>query len=155
VGGLGHEREGAAPAASVVLYGKGKIASVYANLGSSYLFERSSLAADFLAEVVRQLLPEPAVKTSGSNYLRVNLKRDGEKSWLHLIDSSGPHDNEKVFEWQEILPLPPIQAQLKTAQKPQSIRLQPEGKTLKFTYENGVAEFVVPPIEIYSIVQVE
>jgi hypothetical protein len=148
-------RTSSVPAASVVNLGKGKIALIYANLGAAYLRERSSLAAEFLAEVMRQLLPEPMVKVEGSNYVHLNLTQKDGKTLLHLINSSGPHDNEKVFEWTELLPLSHIKVQWRMARKPKAIWLQPEGKSLDFTYENGKTNFVVSKLDLYSIVQAE
>jgi hypothetical protein len=148
-------RSSSVPAASVVSYGKGKIAMIYANLGATYLYERSSLAAEFLAAVMGQLQPDPVVKVEGSNYIHLNLTQKDGKTLLHLINSSGPHDNEKVFEWTELLPLNPIKMHWRMVRKPKTIWLQPEGKTLDFTYENGEASFLVPRLDLYSIVQVE
>lgn len=143
------------PAASIIKRGKGKIAMLYTTLGSSYIEHRTQLGADFLAAVISQLIPDPMVQVEGSAYIHVNLMRKNGKTYLHLINAGGQHDNEKVYEWPELTPLYNIRLKLKTPKKPRKLMLMPEQKHIPFVFQNGQVTFTVPKLDIYSIVQVD
>ena len=141
------------PAAAIVSYGKGKIGMIFSNLGATYIWQRTQLGADFLSEVVSQL-SKPALKVEGSSYVHVNLTTKENQTLIHLINVAGQHDNEKIYEWAEIPSLYNLYIQYKINKKPSKLVLQPEGKELSFNYKDGVVSFVVPKLDIYSIVQV-
>ena len=146
-------RSSSVPASAIVPYGKGKIGMIFSNLGASYIWHRTQLGADFLSEVVSGLF-KPSISVAGSSYVHVNLTTKDNQTFIHLINSAGQHDNEKVFEWAEIPPLYNLNIEYKTSIKPSKLILQPEGKKLSFKFKDGVVSFVVPKLDIYSIVQV-
>ena len=147
-------RSASVPAAAIVPFGKGKVGMVFSNLGASYIWQRTQLGADFLSDVVNQM-SNPLVIIKGSSYVHVNLTTKDEQTFIHLINVAGQHDNEKVFEWAEIPPLCNLDVRYKTNRKPSKLILQPEGKELPFNFKDGVVSFVVPKLDIYSIVQVK
>ncbi len=147
-------RSASDPAAAIVPYGKGKIGMVFSNLGSTYIWQRTQLGADFLSDIVSQL-SKPELKVEGSSYVHVNLTVKNNQTLIHLINATGHHDNEKIYEWAEVPPLYNLNIQYKTNRKPTKLTIQPEGMNLSFNYKDGILSFVVPKLDIYSIVQVD
>ncbi len=146
-------RSKSSPAAAIVNYGKGKIGMVFASMGATYIWQRTQLEADFLSGVVREL-SEPAIHVEGSSYIHVNLTTKGNQTFIHLINTAGQHDNEKVYEWAEIPTLYNISVQYKMKKTPKEVSLQPGDKRLEFTFKDGNLNFIVPRLDIYTIVEI-
>lgn len=142
------------PAAAIIPFGKGEIGMVFSSMGATYIWQRTQLAADFLSDVVGQLI-EPAIKVEGSSYIHVNLTSKGNQTLIHLINVAGQHDNEKIYEWAEIPALYNIKIQYKTKKAPKKLTLQPEDKPIEFTYKSGKINLTLPKLNIYSILQIE
>lgn len=142
------------PAASVQNYGKGKIALIFTNLGQNYITRRISLASDFLDEVVQQVFPDPVVSIEGSGFVHVNLNRNQNNTYVHLMNTAGEHDNANVGQIDEIPPLYDLSLGLILPEKPREIILQPENRALDFQWKDGKAFMKISKLEIYSIIEV-
>jgi hypothetical protein len=142
------------PGASIQAFGKGKIASIYFSLGSAYLKNRTLLDADFLGDIVHELIPVPAVKVEGSPYVHINLAKKDGKTYLHMINTAGNHDNENVYETAGIPVLHDLKVSLFAEKMPAKLILLPEKTELKFTYQNNMVAFSIPSLDIYKIVEV-
>lgn len=139
------------PAASIHNWGAGKIAGVYLNLGECYLNGKVTVARDFLAGLVTTLFPNPIVTVAGSNYVDVSLNRINGKLTVNLVNTAGPHDNSKVYVYDEIPPLGPLQISVRLDKKPRKISLEPSQQKLERNYKNGLLSVVIPRLELYEI----
>lgn len=142
-------------AATITPYGKGKIAATHIDLGKAYTNRSAPVMRDFLGALVREIFPDPAVTVSGSHYVDVTCNTKGKMRIVNLINTSGPHDNEKIMVHDEITPLGPLQVTIKSDSKPGSVTLQPGNKKLPFTFENGMVKCTLPKLAIHEIIVVQ
>ncbi len=143
------------PAATIASFGKGKIAAFYCDVGDSYYNAQSPVFRRLMNDFIERLFPDPLLKVSGSSLVHTILSRKGSKQIIHLINTGGSHFNRKVFTYDEVPPLGPITVQLRTAIKPGSVLLQPEGRPLHHEWNGGILTVTIPRLEIHSILEVE
>ena len=143
-----------APAASIAKLGAGKIAATYVNLGDRYLNARTPVARNFLADLVRELFPQPLVEVTGSHNVDVSVGRNHGKLLVNLVNTSGPHEQEKQYTFDEIPTVGPLQVKVRLAKRPRELRLEPAGQKLKFTWREGMASVTVPTLDLHEIVMV-
>lgn len=139
-------------ASSVRPFGKGKIAAIYFNAGSSYSQFKTPVIRDFIAETITELDPETLVEVSGSHLVHVAVNKLNHKTFINLINVAGEHTNQSAIGYDQVPALTDISVHL--SGKPAKIILQPEGKVLDFTFANGKTKVVVPKLEIHSILEV-
>ncbi len=142
-------------AATITPFGEGEIAVTHLELGKAYTNRSAPVMRDFLAALVREIFPQPVVTVSGSHYVDVTLNRKKEMLIVNLVNTAGPHDNEKVMVHDEIPSLGPLQIGIRTARKPAKVMLQPENKALPFTYRDGVIQCSLPVLKIHEMIVVE
>jgi hypothetical protein len=139
-------------ASSVRPFGKGKIAAIYFNAGSSYSQFKTPVIRDLIAETITELAPETLVEVSGSHLVHVAVNKLNHKTFINLINVAGEHTNQSAIGYDQVPALTDISVHL--SGKPAKIILQPEGKVLDFTFANGKTKVVVPKLEIHSILEV-
>lgn len=142
------------PAASITQLGAGKIAASYVNLGNRYLNARTPVARDFLDGLVRELFPQPMVEVSGSHSVDVSVARNHGKLLVNLVNTAGPHEQEKQYTFDDIPPVGPLQVKVRLTKKPKAMRLEPAGQNLKFTWRDGMATVTVHKVDAHEIVVV-
>jgi len=142
------------PAASITPLGVGKIAASYVNLGNRYLNARTPVARDFLSDLVRELFPQPMVEVSGAHSVDVSLCRNHGKLLVNLVNTAGPHEQEKQYTFDDIPPVGPLQVKVRLPKKPKALRLEPAGQPLKFTWRDGVANVTVPKVDVHEVIVV-
>jgi hypothetical protein len=139
-------------ASSVRPFGKGKIAAIYFNAGSSYSQFKTPVIRDLIAETIAELAPEKLVEVSGSHLVHVAVNKLNNKTFINLINVAGEHTNQSAIGYDQVPALTDISVNL--SGKPAKIILQPEGKALDFTFANGKTKVIVPKLEIHSILEV-
>ena len=142
-------------AASIARLGNGRIAGVYFSLGERYTSAQTTVARDWLAVLVQQLMPQPIVAVRGSHDVEVVLRRSQGRLAVNLLNGAGPHANPAVYTFDEVPPIGPLNISIRTPQKPRALRLAPSGASLDFRYENGVATATLPRLEIHEVLIVE
>lgn len=143
-------RDGAtAPAALYRPYGSGAIAVVCFDFGHAYAHGRTCTARDFLRSIADRL-HRPAVRVTGSHQVDVVLRQKNGAPFLHLINTSGPHDHPENFVFDEITPLGPLNIEWDLPQRPSCLVAEPAAVEVDFTYENGVLRFTLPSLEIHT-----
>jgi hypothetical protein len=143
------------PAATIATYGKGKIAACYLDLAGPYYTYQAKGFSKLVSKVIGQLLPEPIVKVKGSDYIHTSVSQKDGKMFIHLINTSGSHFNQKVYEYDQIPATGDLSVEISTPKTIKNVVLQPEGKMLKFNSKNGKIIVSVPSIAIHSIIQLE
>ncbi|MCC8424802.1 alpha-amylase family protein [Mucilaginibacter sp. UR6-11] len=137
-------------------YGKGAIACIDDNISLKYGKTGNDTLRQAVAGIVAKLFPDPKVTISSPAKIHVTLNSKNKSTLIHLVNVNDHFDtssnNEPDFK------LPAITETINialTTTRPHTIKLQPENTDLPFTYENGVARFSVPGIDVYSIVEVK
>ena len=134
--------------------GKGKIRIIPENIASEYTAgnDREGLRA-MMKSVVSELFPEPLAEIESSPFVDVSVRRHEGRLQVHLVNTSGDHQNSLILE--SIDPVKDIEVSVRLPEKPDKIVLQPEGKSLKFKYKGGKASFKLDKLDIYDIVEIE
>ena len=142
-------------AATIAQYGKGKIAGTYLNLGERYFNASTSVSRDFLNALVRELFPEPMVEVKGSHYVDVTLLKKNGALIVNLINTIGPHGNDKVNVFDEIPPIGPLSISIRHQTRPQKVTLEPGGKELAYQYSKAKIQLTLPELEFHDMIVVE
>jgi hypothetical protein len=143
------------PAASIASLGKGKIAATYFSYSRGYLHDRSAQRRALLSELAHRLFPNPIVEVTGSPYVDVSVMRHQGRLAVNLVNTAGPHDDPQKPLFDSIRPVGPLTVKIRLAQTPSQITLEPGGQRLEFSFEGGVAQLMIPLLEIHSIIRVE
>jgi len=141
-------------ASSVNKVGKGTIAGVYFNAGTAYITYKSPVLRDFIDNIISGLFKDQLVKVSGSNLVHVAVNNLNNKMYVNLINTAGEHTNTNAIGYDEIPPLNNLMIQIRTGKKPTGIKLQPEGRSLKFQFMEGVSKVIVPELTVHSILEI-
>ncbi|MGC9349926.1 MAG: hypothetical protein ACP5JG_17440 [Anaerolineae bacterium] len=142
------------PAAIIADYGEGRIAATTFNFGERYIRARSSVARDFLAALVRTLFPEPLVEVAGSHNVDVSVNRIAGHLAVNLVNTAGPHADPSVYVFDEVPPVGPLDITMRIP-RPTSLRLEPAGEPLDYTYGSGRVRLTLPRLDIHQVIVVE
>jgi hypothetical protein len=158
VGGI-HDRHDftadPSPAATITPLGRGRLATVWVNLGERYLNGRTLEARGFLASLVSRLFPEPIVRVTGSHAVEVVLMRLDGRLHVHLINTAGPHEDADVYAFDEIPAVGPLEIALRLPAVPPRVLRQPSGDAVPFTMREGRAVIALPRLEIHDVIVVD
>lgn len=80
--------------------------------------------------MVRELFPQPLVEVRGSHYENVTANRKDGKLAINLVNTSGNPANDKVYVFDEIFPVGPLDVFIRIAKKPRRVSLEPGGKAV-------------------------
>ncbi|QEC53053.1 alpha-L-fucosidase-like protein [Anseongella ginsenosidimutans] len=142
------------PVATVAAYGEGKIAGLYMDMSGPYNTSRHPVYNKIVNNVLAELNPDAGVRVRGSEKIHVVLGKKNEKALVHLINADGAHFNGKVYGYNQVSPSNPLSVDIKSAGKPKAVTLQPEGKRLEFDYRDQRILVDVPPVNVYSIIEI-
>lgn len=103
------------------------------------------------------------VEVKSPAWLEVSVMRQGERTLVHLVN---PHSNATVLDrsagvdrnngWPEqILPVPGVMVQLRCANRPGKVMLEPQGTPAEWTYRDGVLRVSVPEVHIHRAISVQ
>jgi len=133
---------------SISSYGKGKIGVVSA--------QNNDLLTSILKDNIANLFDKPMVSVSGDDSIQVTITKKKSNLLLQLVNAIEPQVSTQEYTFYKNMPAAvPINISIALDQRPKFIKLQPEGRSLDFTYGNGRAEFKIPGVKVYSIVQIQ
>lgn len=145
------------PAASGVVvskYGRGRIAATLFPMGRAYLDGASFISRALLSHLGGELFPGQIARVAGSSFVDVAVMRKGEDLCVNLLNTAGPHGDPGINTFDEIPPVGPLTVRIKTPKRPSSVRLEPGGEELEWTYENGEVTAAIDRLEIHAVVAV-
>jgi hypothetical protein len=142
-------------ASSVRQYGKGMIAGIYFNAGTSYNEYKTFVIRDFISELIERLIPERIVTVSGSHLVHMAVNKLNDRLYINLINIAGEHTSQNVIGYDEIPELQNITVTINTGRNPSAVILQPEGENLVYRYSEGKVSVMIPEIRIHSIIEVK
>lgn len=145
----------AQPAASMIAFGRGKIAATYFSFSQGYLENRANTSRAFLHDLTQRLFPNPLVEVTGSADVDVAVNRLGGRLMVNLVNTAGPHADTKNPIHDSIPPVGPLTVTLRLPRKPSRITLEPNNQALEFAYRDGQARLTLPQLEIHSILVIQ
>lgn len=140
------------PAASVMPFGKGKLAATWFAFSRGYLTTGSPEMRSFLNDLTHQLFPTPVVEVDGSPNVDVSLAQLNGALAVNLVNTSGPHWKEPLID--SIPPIGPFKLTIRTA-KPNSVTLEPGAHSLPFDFRDGKVQVTAPSLEIHSVIVIK
>jgi hypothetical protein len=142
-------------AASIRNLGKGKIAGIYLNLGRRYLTGKTTVTRDFINGVVQELFPDKIVDVVGSHNVDVTLNRMNGKLAVNLVNTAGPHDDHKIWAFDEIPNTGPLDLTIKYPENPQKVIIEPGHRKINYQYVDGKIQMRLPGLEIHDIILID
>jgi hypothetical protein len=140
------------PLASISQFGKGKIGLVYINVLNIY--SQGGQAVDgvenLIVTAVRKLFASPISTVKDAPQVEQVVSQKDNHLFIHLINMGG-----KENAYDKIPPVSSFNVEVSLDKKPSVVIMQPEHKSLPFTYANGKLEINVPGLDIYSILQID
>lgn len=143
------------PLATIQAYGKGKIAGIYLNMGAFYDRHQNALSLQLMQAVVQQMMPTLVSRIVTPAKLHQVITQKNDKTYIHLINAGGAHNNSNVLTYDEVAPLKNIKIEIQRKNKPAAVRLQPGNEPLEYEFDNQTLRCVVKEIGIYSILEIE
>lgn len=134
--------------------GKGTVTAVGFDIGGQY-YEAAQYLHRNLMRSVSDALYTPVCKLESALGLLeiVTLCKDG-KLMLQLVNGNGNHTNPASATEDFIPPVVDVALSIALPKAPKKLILQPAGKELAFTYENGRAYVAIDRINIHEIIEV-
>ena len=142
-------------AASIREFGQGKIAGVYLELGAAYVNKSTTVTRDFLSGLVRELYPDPAVTVTGSHHVDVTLNRINGRLAVNLVNTSGPHQDERVNVFDDIPAIGPLQVTIAVPQEPRQVHLEPGNRPIDSEYRDGRVWLQLDRLELHDIILID
>ncbi len=134
--------------------GKGSISGLYLEFGKQYERGRTAAMRDFLAAILREVHSEPMVEVTGSHLVDVNLMRKDGDLFVHLVNTAGPHADDKVYTFDEIPKVGPLEISVRLPAKPRALTLEPGAEKLSWKWAKGEVKLTVPPLEIHRAIRI-
>lgn len=149
-------RTGGEVAATVMKYGKGKIAAVYGPIAGNFFATHHPFLRSFIGDVAHRLFPEPAVTIDGPPCIDIALRRtnDGKLS-IHLLNRANVPNSDQYGAIDFVPPVGPIRVQMKVAEQPKSVEWIPDGGHLKWSWADGTLSATIPSVHVHGVVVVD
>jgi hypothetical protein len=137
----------------LLLIGPGPAKLFETELGFETVVAVESVDSTF-PSVLRRVFPSPVVEVRGAKDVDVSPRMLNGKLAIHLVNTSGPHANAPDGGITSIAPVGPLTVSIRLGQAPESITMQPEGKSLDVNWVDARAMVIVPQLKLYSILEV-
>jgi hypothetical protein len=143
------------PAATIRPYGKGLIAAIWFEMGNRYAEAMVETIRRFTAGLVDELFPNPIVTVTGSKYVDVTAMEKNDKLTINLVNTAGPHSDDRQYVFDDIPPVGPLKITLRLQEKPSRILRYPGRCEVPFDYYEGAAHLVLDRLEIHDVLVIE
>ena len=148
------ERNKNESAAIVMNYGKGRIAVIGTDIGTSYMEAGQFIQRRILSAVCAELY-EPVVKlVSARGLLELTLTEKAGKRYVQLINANGGHASGGVATEDFIPAVVGVKLSIILDKAPEKLVLHPEGREIPFVYTDGRAEADVGVVDLYDILEI-
>ncbi|MCX8108880.1 MAG: hypothetical protein N3G20_08755, partial [Verrucomicrobiae bacterium] len=137
------------PAGCIWRLGRGKIGATWFDFSRNYLESGSTTARQFLAGMTRELFPEPLIEVEGSHAVDVVIAKLDGRVTVNLVNTSGPHATEPVFD--AVPPLGELVISVRYKHRPERVTLEPGGKQLSFEHRDGIVRVTLPQLDLHNV----
>jgi hypothetical protein len=147
------------PAATVRKLGRGLAVHIPTSVFHVYwCFGYPDIKA-WLKEILDFLQPRPLFRTDAQSFVEVALRKKKNALLVHFVNGNPGRDLSHINTndlWVEDIPaVGPIRSWIRCEKKPKRVTWEPGGQAAKYTYRNGVAEIVLPRLEIHTCLVIE
>jgi hypothetical protein len=144
------------PAVTITDHGAGQIATVFGPVAIGYQRTHHPALRQFIAEIVRRLFPEPAVRVDAPPCVDLSLRRSpAGKLSLHLLNLSNAQRGKDFLNTEFVPPLGPIRVWLSIPEKPKAVTWEPGHEPLDWSFQEGVLSTEVPSLHIHGAILLE
>ncbi len=145
------------PSITINQFGKGKAVYISGDIFGAYTVRNNWNLKNLFRNLVNMVLPETLITIDAPDNVEVVLKKQENRTLVHLINHNGERSYNQTIEYTEnIIPVFNIGVKVKVDTLPSSVKLMPENQDLAWNEsEDGLISINVPKLEIYSIVVIE
>jgi hypothetical protein len=104
---------------------------------------------------LRRLLPRPLLKAELPSTAEATVTQQNAKRIVHLLHYPASHRAPDLDIVEEAIPLANVKLALCTENKPFRVYLAPQRRSLKFDFDDGYAQTVVPSVQGHQMVVFE
>ncbi|MGB9906485.1 MAG: hypothetical protein ACPLRR_03740 [Candidatus Saccharicenans sp.] len=149
-------RHGQAVAATISSYRKGQVAAVYGPVALAFFRSHHPWLRQFIGSLTQKLFPSPAVMVEAPPTVDIALRKTVDnRLTLHLLNRTGFPVPDRYNFIDHVPPVGPIQVKLALEEKPQQVLWVPEGIRLKWKWEKGYLQTVIPTLHVHGLLLVE
>ncbi len=147
-----HPRHGV-PAATVADLGEGAIGAAWGPVGTGYRQTHHPTVRALVGELARRLFPEPMVELDAPPEVEISLRRDSAgRLCVHLLNLTGAQLAPAYLAVESIPAVGPLDVRMRVPESPAAVTWQPDGKELKWSWDEGVLVTTVPRLHIHGAV---
>ena len=137
---------------------KGNVAYIGWDVFSAYARHGHLCFKELFTHVLKKMMNDDFTVSAGvpDRAVVTYTRQEKEKrNILHLLFAHTTVRGEKTEVIEDTVPLYNVKCSVKCDCKPSEILLVPSGEKLDFEYNNGIAEFIVPKVDIHQMVAIE
>ncbi len=145
------------PSITVNQFGKGKAMYLSGDIFGSCTVRNNWNLKNMFRNMVNMVNPDVLISVDAPDVVEVVLKKQGNRTLVHLINHNGERSLNNTIEYTEdIIPIFNIGVKVKLNKLPVSVKLMPENKLLTWNKtDNSSISITIPKLDIYSIVVIE
>jgi len=104
---------------------------------------------------LRRLLPRPLIKTDAPSTAEATVTEQDGRRIVHVLHYPATRRAPDLDIVEEAIPLANVKITLRTEKKPLHVYLAPQRRSLKFDFNDGYAQTVIPSVEGHQMVVFE
>jgi len=145
-------RTGGKIAASIALYGKGKIGAVYGPIADIFFRGHHPNVRKYIGALAEELFREPAVAVDGPATIDIALRKTAAgKLSLHLLNRTGAPLPDR-FNFTDAIPeIGPIAVRIRAEKQPKSLTVVPADRFVRWYWKDGWIRAELPKLGIHSV----
>jgi hypothetical protein len=144
------------PAATLVRYGKGRIAAIYGPIATGYADYRYPRIRAFTGQVLRSLTGTMPVEIDAPAWVQLTVRQRPGQTIVHLLNTATTQPLSPVNPYVEDLePCGPITIRVQCPVRPGAVYLSPDPQGLHWKWSGGVLTATVDSLYIHTALIVE
>ncbi|MCD9023764.1 alpha-amylase family protein [Cohnella silvisoli] len=142
-----------AVAATIASYGKGEIAAVFGPVATCFHNSHHPFLRSYVRDIVARLFPDPIVTTDAPYCVDISIRRSSQgELCVHLMNLVNiPVSNRRAFV-EYVPPIGPICVRILTDIRPANVMWEPDRTELKWEWEEGAVNVIVPSLSIHGVI---
>ena len=144
------------PAATIVKYGKGKIAAIYGPVGTVYSDYRYPRIRSFVGQVLKTLTGAMPVEIDAPTWVQMTVRRRPGQTIVHLLNTAANQPLSPVNPYMEdVPPTGPITVRVQCQSRPASVTLAPDKEGLSWKWSKGILTATINSLYIHNALVVQ
>ncbi len=145
-----------APALTLHRVGSGGAVCISADLFAAYARRPDPRFAVVAEAALSAAFGEKTLQVSAPGTVEVCLRHRGGTTHVHLVNCTQTMDAGWGPQYvQEVLPVGPVTVRLRSPERPKSVRAEPGGERLQWSWEGGWLQVGVPRLDVHTAVVLE